>query len=82
MAMKMMKAPKGAFTTWMAGFGMGIFAICIPFKEIATTGLPRLAVGAIGLVMWGYGLSYALKNQPKPEESRVEPMPSPSPSSL
>ncbi len=43
MAMKMMKAPKGTFTTWMAGFGMGVFAICIPFKEIATTGWPRLA---------------------------------------
>jgi hypothetical protein len=76
--MKMLKYPKGYGPGWMAGFGMGVFAICIPFKEIANTGLPRLALGVISLGMWIYGLTYALKNQPKPDESRVEPEPSPS----
>ena len=73
MAMKMMTDPKGYGPGWMAGFGMGVFAICFPFREIATTGWPRLALGIISLVMWCYGLIYALKNQPKPDESKVEP---------
>ncbi len=37
---------------FIVGFGMAMFLVCIPFKEITSNNWARLLCGTIGLMMW------------------------------